>query len=407
MEQNSNNIVLKERLMALNRDSSPSLAPVHRRRTTDNEMILIVDDMPENLITLGELLQTAGYRVKVANSGHVALRLAAQSPKPSLILLDVMMPNMTGYEVLQRLRSTPLTVDIPVIFLTAQDSDEDEERAFEEGIADYIIKPIKPAVVLARVRSQLLVRHARHWLQDQNLALEAEIARRMHENEQIQAVSIRALAHLAETRDNETGNHIQRTQSYVRLLANRLSSHPRFAATLSNKFIETLARSAPLHDIGKVGIPDHILLKPGKLTPPEWDIMKTHTVLGSEAIALAERDIDTSVQFLTQAKEIARWHHERWDGSGYPDGLSGDDIPLSARLMAMADVFDALISKRVYKEALPFAEVRKIIAAGRGCQFNPDITDSFLDGCEEFEAIARHYGIDTETSSGRTSMATP
>ena len=365
-----------------------------RRRATDDEVILVVDDAPENLRILGELLQGAGYRVKVANSGRSALHHANQLPSPSLILLDVMMPDLNGHEVFRLLRSEVITRDIPVIFLTAQDDEKGEEQAFNAGVADYILKPIKPAIVLARVRNQLLVGHARHWLQDQNHALEAEVARRMRENELIQAVSIRALAHLAETRDNETGNHIQRTQSYVRLLAIRLSHHPRFEATLSNKFIETLANSAPLHDIGKVGIPDHILLKPGKLTPEEWMIMKTHTTLGSDAIAFAERDINSSVEFLAQAKEIARWHHERWDGSGYPDGLAGDNIPVSARLMAVADVFDALISRRVYKEALPFPEVRKIIAEGKGRQFDPDIADSFLSGCEEFEAIALHYGID-------------
>lgn len=367
---------------------------VPRRRATDNEIVLIVDDSPENLSVMGELLQSAGYRVKVANSGHAALHLAALLPKPSLILLDILMPGMNGHEVLERLRGDPATREIPVIFLTAKDTDEDEERAFDAGIADYIVKPIKPSVVLARVRSQLLVRQARHWLQDQNLALEAEVERRMRENELIQAVSIRALAHLAETRDNETGNHIQRTQGYVRLLATHLADHPRFAATLNNSYIEKLARSAPLHDIGKVGIPDSILLKPGKLTPEEWEIMKTHTVLGSDAITLAERDIDTSVEFLAQAKEIARWHHERWDGGGYPDGLAGESIPVSARLMALADVFDALISRRIYKEAIPFAEVRKIIADGRGCQFDPDVTDVFIAECEAFEAIALHYGID-------------
>ena len=366
-----------------------------RRRTTDNEFILIVDDNPENLCVLGDLLQEAGYRVKVANSGPAALHLAVHNPKPSLILLDIMMPGMNGHEVLRQLRSHAYTRDIPVIFLTAQDTDEDEELAFDAGIADYILKPIKPAVVLARVRSQLLVRHARHWLQDQNNALEAEIERRMRENELIQAVSIRALAHLAETRDNETGNHIQRTQSYVHQLATMLAHHPRFASTLTDNYIETLARSAPLHDIGKVGIPDHILLKRGKLSPDEWKIMKTHTLLGSDAIALAERGINTSVQFLAHAKAIARWHHERWDGKGYPDGLIGEAIPISARLMALADVFDALISKRVYKEAIPFPLVRQIIATGRGSQFDPDITDTFLDGYEEFEAIALHFGIET------------
>jgi putative two-component system response regulator len=183
--------------------------------------------------------------------------------------------------------------------------------------------------------------------------LESEVARRMAENELIQTVSIRALAHLAETRDPETGNHILRTQSYVRLLATLLRDHPRFAATIDDPYIKMLAHSAPLHDIGKVGIPDAVLQKPGKLTPEEWVIMKTHASLGSDAIDLAERDIDSPVEFLALAKEVARWHHERWDGRGYPDGLAEDAIPISARLMTLADVFDALISKRVYKEAMP------------------------------------------------------
>ena len=374
--------------------SRERLPATFRRRSTDDEIILIVDDMPENLSVLGELLHGAGYHVKVATNGLTALNLANQQPRPSLILLDVMMPEMDGHEVLRQLRSNINTREIPVIFLTAMNSDDDEERAFGEGIADYITKPLKPALALARVRSQLLVRQARSWLQDQNLALEAEVKRRMLENDLIQAVSIRALAHLAETRDNETGAHIQRTQAYVRLLATRLSDHPLFSQTLDNKYIEVLARSAPLHDIGKVGIPDYILLKPGKLTPEEWEIMKTHTLLGCESIALAERDIDTSVEFLQQAKEIVRSHHERWDGTGYPDGLAGDAIPLSARLMAIADVFDALISKRVYKAAIAFSEVHKIMQEGRGSHFDPDIIDNFLSGYEEFEAIAAHYGIE-------------
>ena len=374
--------------------SRERLPATFRRRSTDDEIILIVDDMPENLSVLGELLHGAGYHVKVATNGLTALNLANQQPRPSLILLDVMMPEMDGHEVLRQLRSNINTREIPVIFLTAMNSDDDEERAFGEGIADYITKPLKPALALARVRSQLLVRQARRWLQDQNLALEAEVKRRMQENDLIQAVSIRALAHLAETRDNETGAHIQRTQSYIRLLATRLTDHPRFATTLNNKYIEVLSRSAPLHDIGKVGIPDHILLKPEKLTPDEWVIMKTHTTIGSDAIALAERDIDTSVEFLRQAKEIARSHHERWDGTGYPDGLAGDTIPLSARLMAIADVFDALISKRVYKPAITFSEVYRIMQEGRDKHFDPDIIDNFLAGYKEFEAIAAHYGIE-------------
>jgi putative two-component system response regulator len=293
--------------------------------------------------------------------------------------------------VLIRLKQDPATRDIPVIFLTALDNARDEERGFQHGAADYIAKPIKPDVVLARVRSQLLARVALSWFRDQNTVLEAEVARRMAENELIQTVSIRALAHLAETRDPETGNHILRTQSYVRLLATRLRDHPRFAATIDDPYIKMLTHSAPLHDIGKVGIPDSVLQKPGKLTPEEWEIMKTHARLGSDAIDLAEQDIESPVEFLALAREIARWHHERWDGRGYPDGLAEDTIPISARIMTLADVFDALISKRVYKEAMPFQEALEIITAERGRQFDPDVTDAFLAAFDEFTTIAEQH----------------
>ncbi|MCC8987744.1 MAG: response regulator, partial [Candidatus Contendobacter sp.] len=354
--------------------------------------LLVVDDMPENLAMLGDLLLNAGYQVKAANSGAAALRYAAQSPQPALILLDIMMPEMDGYQVLTHLRADPATDAIPVIFLTALNDPQDEERGLEQGAADYISKPFQPALVLARVRTQLEAKQARDRIKDQNTYLEAEVARRMAENDLIQRVSVRALAHLAETRDPETGNHILRTQNYVHTLATRLKDHPRFAAFLTEQTIELLTRSAPLHDIGKVGIPDHILLKPGKLTPEEWEIMKTHAKLGADAIAQAEVDVEGPVPFLVLAKEIAHWHQEKWDGSGYPDGLAGDAIPISARLMALADVFDALISARVYKPALPFAQARDIIAAGRGRHFDPDITDAFLADFDEFVAIANRYG---------------
>ena len=362
-----------------------------RADAVTGSQILIVDDVATNLSLLGELLHEAGYQVRAVTSGRAALRYANQEPRPALILLDVMMPEMNGYEVLAALRQAPATRDIPVIFLTALDNSRDEERGFQHGAADYIAKPIKPDVVLARVRSQLLASVARNWLRDQNMTLEIEVARRMEENELIQTVSIRALAHLAETRDPETGNHILRTQGYVRLLAMRLRDHHRFAATLDDDYIKMLAQSAPLHDIGKVGIPDAILLKSGKLTADEWEIMKTHARLGSDAIDLAERDIDQPVEFLKLAKEVAHWHHERWDGKGYPDGLAEDAIPVSARLMTIADVFDALISKRVYKDAIPAEEARAIIAAERGRQFDPEVTEAFLSGFAEFAVIAAQH----------------
>ncbi len=366
-------------------------APSLTEDAVKGSLILIVDDVPANLSVLGDLLHDAGYQVKAATSGRAALRYAVQDPQPALVLLDVMMPEMDGYQVLASLRKDPSTQNIPVIFLTALDNARDEERGFQHGAADYIAKPIKPDVVLARVRNQLLARIASNWLRDQNAALEAEVARRMEENELIQAASIRALAHLAETRDPETGNHILRTQGYVRLLALKLQHHPRFAETLNDSYIKMLADSAPLHDIGKVGIPDSILQKPGKLTPEEWEIMKTHSKLGSDAIEQAESDIARPVDFLALAKEVAHWHHERWDGRGYPDGLIAEGIPISARLMTIADVFDALISKRVYKDAMPIEKVREIIASERGKQFDPDATDSFLASFSEFAAIAEQY----------------
>jgi len=278
-----------------------------------------------------------------------------------------------------------------VIFITALDSADEVVRGLDCGAADYITKPLYPPIVLARVRAQLELKHSRDRLRDHNLFLEAEVARRMEENLLIQNVSIFALARLAEVRDGFTGNHLRRTQQYVKTLANSLKRHPRFVAFLTQSNIETLVQSALLHDIGKIGIPDHILLKNGKLNPDEWEIMKTHAKLGSDAIELAKRDAVKPIEFLSMAQDIAHYHHEKWDGSGYPDGLVGDAIPIPARLMALADVFDALISRRMYKEAWSLDTARELIAQGRGCHFDPDVTDAFLAGFDEYSAIAERY----------------
>ncbi len=352
--------------------------------------LLVVDDNSENLTVLGELLQP-DYRVLAANSGRRALQLAAAEPAPDLVLLDVMMPEMNGYEVLQKLRESPGTREIPVIFVTAMDSAEDEQWGLGLGAVDYITKPLRPSIVLARVRTHLELKHARDLLKDQNVFLEAEVARRMRETLLIQDVTIHALARLAEKRDPETGNHLRRTQEYVRTLALGLREHPRFAAHLGGHAIELLAKSAPLHDIGKVGIPDNILLKPGPLTPAEWDVMKTHAALGAEAIEEAEADAERPVEFLRVAKQIARHHHEKWDGSGYPDKLAGDAIPVSARLMALADVFDALISRRVYKEPMSYEQTHKLIVEQRGRHFDPAVVDVFVAQFEQFTSIAERY----------------
>jgi putative two-component system response regulator len=352
--------------------------------------ILVVDDAPENLAVLSELLMPH-YRVLAASSGEAALRIVGKGAAPDLILLDVMMPGMDGYAVLAELQKNPDTANIPVLFLTALARPEDEKLGLQLGAADYISKPMQPVVVLARIRTQLQAKQARDWLQNKNESLEAEVNRRMRENDLTQLAGIRALAHLAEMRDPETGAHILRTQSYVQHLATLLHTHLRFSTVLTGHYIDLLTRSAPLHDIGKVGIPDHILLKPGSLDANEAAIMQTHARLGSEAIEAAERDIREPLPFLLLAKEIALAHHEKWDGSGYPQGLAGEAIPLSARIMAVADVFDALISSRVYKTPLSYQHAREVIAQGRGKHFDPDIVDVFLAHFQDFVAIAERY----------------
>lgn len=370
---------------------------------TSSKTVLVVDDNRENLTVLGELLKPH-YRVRVANSGQRALEITATAPRPDLILLDVTMPTMDGYEVLRHLRANPDTHEIPVIFVTAMNSDGDEERGLLLGAVDYVTKPIRPAILLARVGAHLELKQARDWLRDQNGYLEAEIALRMEENELIKDVSLHALATLAEKRDNETGNHLHRTQAYIEALMDYLKEHPRFREALKHPRRRIMiAKAAPLHDIGKVGIPDSILLKPGKLTVDEFEIMKTHSRIGGDAISDAIQRVtqshpnasrgeqDSSLAFLEAAREIALYHHERWDGSGYPEGLAGDDIPLAARLMALADVFDALSCRRHYKEPFPQERCTQIISEGRGTHFDPDIVDAFLALRSEFVTIALRY----------------
>jgi putative two-component system response regulator len=355
-----------------------------------NPVVLIVDDTPENLTIMNGLLKDA-YRTRVANSGERALKLAAAEPKPDLVLLDIMMPGMDGYEVCRRLKADAATHEIPVIFLTAKTQVEDESRGFEVGCVDYITKPISPPIVLARVRTHLALKAAADFLRDKNEYLAAEVARRTKQISVVQDVTIMAMASLAETRDNETGNHIRRTQHYVRVLALELRKQPKFTAVLDDATVELLFKSAPLHDIGKVGIPDAILLKPGKLTPEEFEVMKTHTRLGRDAIVAAEALLDEPVSFLEYAREIAYSHQEKWDGTGYPEGLAGERIPLSARLMAVADVYDALISRRCYKPPVPHDQAVEIIREGRGKHFDPQVVDSFLAIEEACRAIAERY----------------
>ncbi|HSD39136.1 MAG TPA: two-component system response regulator [Rhodocyclaceae bacterium] len=352
--------------------------------------VLVVDDTPDNLALMSGVLKDT-YKVKVASNGEKALQIASIHPPPDLLLLDIMMPGIDGYEVCRRLKADPATCDIPIIFLTAKAEVEDEKLGLQLGAVDYITKPISPPIVLARVETHLSLKAVSDFFRSKADYLEQEVGRRTQEVEAIQDVTILAMASLAETRDSDTGNHIRRTQHYVKVLAERLRDHPRFSTYLTAKTIKTLFKSAPLHDIGKVGVPDRILLKPGKYTPEEFEVMKEHPALGRDAIEHAELALGTRVEFLSIAKEMAFGHQEKWDGSGYPCGLVGDDIPVSARLMAVADVYDALISRRVYKDGMSHENAVDVIIQGKGSHFDPDMVDAFVEQQEEFRAIALRF----------------
>lgn len=364
--------------------------------------ILIVDDDPVVSGMLGITLAAAGYEIVEANSGEDALALLARSNTrslPDIVFLDIeMWGGIDGFEVCRKLKASTATRHIPVVFLTAKSDPVYEQLGFALGAVDYISKPISPPIVCARVRTHLALKAAADFLHDRNAYLEQEVARRTEEarrrTEELrisQEVTMVALASLAETRDNETGNHVMRTQHYVLILAKHLRNHERFSDALDDEGVDRIFKAAPLHDIGKVGIPDRILLKPGRLDAEEFEIMKTHTTLGRDAIENAQQRVGVRLPLLETAKEIALSHQEKWDGSGYPEGLAGDAIPLSARLMAVADVYDALISRRVYKEPMLHEQASKIIIAGRGQHFDPDIADAFIALEAEFCAIASRF----------------
>ena len=342
--------------------------------------LLLVDDNAENLKVLRECVEVLGCKILVAKNGPSAISIVAKA-KPDIILLDIMMPEMDGYEVCRRLKEDSSSKHIPVIFLTALSDVEDEARGLSLGAVDYITKPIHPDLVRARVRNHLELKRYRD-------RLESMVKARTLQLTLTQAVMIESLGTLAEYRDPETGGHIKRTQNYVKALAQKLRNHPRFSAHLNDSNIEWLYLSAPLHDIGKVGVRDEILLKQGRLTESEFEQMKQHTRFGDETLRITEQKLDQT-KCLSFAREIARTHHEKWDGSGYPSGLKGDDIPLAGRLMALADVYDALISKRVYKEPMSHEKAVDIIKEGKGTHFDPDVVDAFL----ELESVFRNIAM--------------
>lgn len=336
------------------------------------------------------------YQVRLAQDADGLLDLARTVLSPELIMLEHHPNNKEGLALCAALKNNVHTWDIPVILYSDTPSVSAEITAFESGASDYLSLPTAPEIFLARVNAQMSSHSKVDLVRLINNQLEQVVNQRLEELTSVQNATILAMTSLAQTRDIETGNHIKRTQHYVRILARRLQKHPRFSAFLTERNIDLLFRSAPLHDIGKVGIPDRILLKPGRLTADEMTVMKTHTTLGRDTIAQAEKLMGGQLDFLALAKEIAYSHQEKWDGSGYPQGLRGDAIPISARLMAVADVYDAIISRRVYKLGMTHAEAVAIIVEGSGTHFDPDIIDAFLKVRQEFQEIAARYADSDE-----------
>jgi putative two-component system response regulator len=352
--------------------------------------ILIADGTSDDLVLMKELLQ-GRHHVKLAASGAEALRLASMAPRPDLILLAARLPDMDAASVLRELRGDFLNEDIPAIFLTAAGDADEERQAWCDGAADVIAAPPTSAILKARIAIQLELKSLRTAHKQRDSQLEYQVAQRTREAERMQDATIFAMATLAESHDPNTGNHLRRTQLLFTALARELRFHSRFSAELTDASIGLMSKAAPLHDIGKVGVPDAILMKPGRLTPEEFNLMKLHTVHGRDAIAGVEKTLGGTTPFLRYAREITCSHQEKWDGSGYPEGLAGERIPLAARLMAVADVYDALISKREYRPAFTHETAVELIRQGRGEHFDPDIVDAMLVIEEQFRAIAAEF----------------
>ena len=347
--------------------------------------IMVVDDIPDNLTVLEKMLREQGYRVVAFPRGDLALKAAARKP-PDLILLDIMMPGMDGFAVCERLKADATLKEIPVLFISGLSETRDKLKAFFAGGVDYVTKPFQPEEVRVRVETHLQLRDLRVQLEKHNRRLEDLVAEKVIEISESQMATIYALAKLAERRDDETGRHIDRTRTYCKVLACNLRKSPGLAAIIDETYVDTLQKAAPLHDIGKVGIVDNILLKPGRLSPEEFEIIKTHTTIGADTLGAVRRQYPQNA-FISMGIAIARSHHEKWDGSGYPDGLSGGDIPLCARIMALADVYDALRSKRPYKDAFSHEKACRIITEEAGRHFDPVIVDAFTAVAAEFAEI--------------------
>ena len=356
-------------------ESAPDLKP----------SILIVDDVPANLELLAELLRKQGYDPRPVPSGKLALAAVKADP-PDLIILDINMPEMNGFEVCKHLKADVAMKNIPVIFITGFIETSDIVEAFSMGAVDYITKPFQVKEVCARIGTHLRLRRLQIEVERYNNHLEDLVQDKVKEISRSQMATIFALAKLAESRDGETGRHLERVQILCRILACELRCVPHYRGIITDHYVENLCQAAPLHDIGKVGIADAILLKQGEFSNEEHAQISLHATIGAETLRSVHAEYPGN-SLITMGIDIAQSHHEKYDGTGYPKGLSGDAIPLSARIVAVADVYDALRSKRTYKPARPHSEAMKIIISGRGTQFDPEVVDAFSRRSPEFEAV--------------------
>ncbi|MCF6256637.1 MAG: response regulator [Gammaproteobacteria bacterium] len=358
--------------------------------------ILVVDDNEMNRDLLLRRLGNAEFQLSSAMDGEEALaKLRAHSF--DLVLLDIMMPVLDGYETLKVIQGDAVLRRVPVIMITALDDVDSAVRCIEMGAVDYVTKPFNPILLRARVDANLgrkrisdQEEHRREEIERNNVSLSEEVRAKVLEISQSQLAAIFAMSKLAESRDPETGEHLERMREYCKLLSEKLGRMPKFQSIIDKAFIDNIYAASPLHDIGKVGIDDSVLLKPGALSDEEWAIMKQHPVIGAETLREVDRQHPGN-DFIHTGIEIAESHHEKWDGSGYPYGLSGKSIPLVARILALGDVYDALTSRRCYKDAFSHEKSRGIIEEGHGSHFDPDVVSAFFEAEDDFKRVRQEY----------------
>lgn len=353
---------------------------------TARPTILIVDDVTQNLTLLANTLGTR-YALRVASSGKRALQLMQSPPLPDLVLLDVVMPDLDGYAVCRQLKADPRTRDVPVIFLTVLDDAIDEEMGLGLGAVDFIVKPVSPPVMLARIDAQLRLKAAADFLRDQNQFLENEVARRVDAAEDQYDAIIATLAALLHARERQGSKHVARVQAYLQALAGQLCGGAA-AALLSEEAARLMVKAVPLHDIGMLDVPDRILFKVDALTDAEFDTVKMHAERGRAVIERIALGLCRSTPLLDMAADMAHAHQERWDGSGYPRGLAGEAIPRGARLVAVVDTYEALVSGRQYRLPVSHAQAVALVTDQRGSQFDPRVVDAFVAAADRFHEIA-------------------